>query len=251
MQPNPQPSPFLLRFQPRPDARLRLVCFAHAGGSASTFAGFGRALPPEVEVVCVQLPGRESRRDEPAVLEMRELVRQLAPELKGLQDRPYALLGYSLGTLIAFECTRELRRMDGRPPLQLLVSAARPPHRQIHSAISQLPRDEFVRIISERYDGIPRPVLDDPDLLDYFLPPLIGDIRLLESYRYEEDAPLDCPIHAFGGDSDPRVSEAELRGWAQHTTGPFSAQLFPGGHFFLQTARAAYLQAIAQMLLQS
>src|SRR5579862_3518131 len=57
----------------RPDARIRLFCFAYAGGTASMFRGWQERLPSHVEVCAVQLPGRESRIQEPPLTRMKPL----------------------------------------------------------------------------------------------------------------------------------------------------------------------------------
>ena len=36
----------------------RLICFPHAGAGAAAYADWARLLPPEIELVAVQLPGR-------------------------------------------------------------------------------------------------------------------------------------------------------------------------------------------------
>ena len=43
------------------NASLRLFCFPYAGAGASVFAQWAKALPAEIEVHAVQLPGRETR----------------------------------------------------------------------------------------------------------------------------------------------------------------------------------------------
>jgi surfactin synthase thioesterase subunit len=209
---------------------------------------WGRLLPPEIEVHSVQLPGRETRRNEAPIVEMAHLQEQLATALASLHDRPVALLGYSLGALVAFEYARTLRRRGLPAPLQLLVAASRAPQDSVHEPISHLPRPEFLRVITQRYDGIPKPILDDPELLDYFLPVLLNDLRLLEAYGYAEEAPLACPITAFGGTDDPRVTAQQLDAWAGQTSAGFQSRIFPGGHFFAATQRDAFLSAIGDAL---
>ena len=44
---------------------------------------------------------------------------------------------------------------------------------------------------------------------------------------------LPCPIHAFGGSDDPLVMESDLSEWRTRTSGEFSVQILPGGHFYL------------------
>jgi medium-chain acyl-[acyl-carrier-protein] hydrolase len=241
-------SPFLVRFEARPSASSRLLCFPHAGGSATAFATWHRYLPPEIEVWGVQLPGRDSRHTEAPITSMEYLIARLADGARALHDRPLALFGHSLGGLIAFEYARHLRRAGLLAPQNLLVSAVRAPQHARASVISHLPRAEFLNEVTRRYDGIPKLILESAEMLEYFLPILRADLALLESYRYAVEPPLACPIVAFGGASDPRVHETELALWRSQTETQFAARLFPGKHFYLTSARDALLATICEVL---
>jgi medium-chain acyl-[acyl-carrier-protein] hydrolase len=81
------------------------------------------------------------------------------------------------------------------------------------------------------------------------LPALRADAALYRNYVYAEEPPLDCPIRAYGGTEDPNVRREHLEAWARQTNSSFSLRMFPGGHFFLQTAREDFLAALAQDLL--
>ncbi|HEX8055009.1 MAG TPA: thioesterase domain-containing protein, partial [Thermoleophilaceae bacterium] len=71
-------TPWVVRFDPRPTAAVRLICLPHAGAGASMYLRWSRALPDWVEVVAVQLSGRETRRREPLRHAAGELVEDLA-----------------------------------------------------------------------------------------------------------------------------------------------------------------------------
>jgi medium-chain acyl-[acyl-carrier-protein] hydrolase len=231
--------------RPRPAARLRLVCLPWAGGGASGYRDWPAHLPDDVEVVAVQLPGRESRLVEPPVSSMELLVARLAAGLVGQLDRPFALFGHSMGALIAFELAGRLRSM-GREPERLLVSGARAPHlpsrrtRDRHT----LPDREFVSTVRE-LGGMPPEVLGSPDLLDLVLPALRADFALVETYTHRAGPVLHCPISAFGGVDDDDVAPGDLRAWSRHTTGPSRSHLLPGGHFFVNSSRGALLRIVA------
>jgi surfactin synthase thioesterase subunit len=111
----------------RPGARLRLVCLPPAGGGASRYRGWPALLPDDVEVVSVQLPGRENRFNEQPIESMEELVDQLVEGLASYLTRPFALFGHSMGALIAFELIRRLRP-SGVAPVHLFASGCRAPH---------------------------------------------------------------------------------------------------------------------------
>jgi medium-chain acyl-[acyl-carrier-protein] hydrolase len=47
---------------------------------------------------------------------------------------------------------------------------------------------------------------------------------------------------------DRRVSREELSAWQGQTRSPFSLRMFPGDHFFLQSAQSPVLLVLAQDL---
>jgi medium-chain acyl-[acyl-carrier-protein] hydrolase len=245
---NASSDPWSVCFNPQRSASLRLICFAHAGGGAGAFSTWHRQLPPQIELCAVQLPGRDLRRKEPFVLDMERLVEQLHVALAPLHDLPVALFGYSLGGLVAFEYARALRRAKRPGPTQLIVCAARAPQQPADPAIHKLAQADFIREMGSRYDGIPRAVLDDPELLAYFLPVIRADLTLLASYRYRDEPPLACPITAFGGRDDHRITPKEIGFWTQQTSGAFGSRIFPGGHFFITSARDQVLGALVETL---
>ena len=237
-------SPWTRVVHPRPAARLRLICLPWAGGGASGYRDWPSHLPDDVEVVAVQLPGRESRLAEPPVSSMEPLVARLAVGILGRLDRPFALFGHSMGALIAFELAGRLRSM-GREPVHLLVSGARAPHlpsrwRDRHTS----PDREFVSTVRE-LGGTPPEVLDDPDLLDLVLPALRADFALVETYTPRAGPLLRCPVSAFGGVEDDDVGRDDLAAWSRHTTGPSRTHLLPGGHFYVNSSRESLLRIVA------
>lgn len=237
---------WLLRPRPVRQAAVRLFCFPYAGVGGSVYVPWARELPPTVDVCPVQLPGREARLHEPACPWLSELVAALVPALEAYLDVPCALFGHSMGALMAFELARELRRQGKPGPALLFVSGRRAPHLgSRREPFSHLPDADFVAEIRRRYDGVPGEVLEHQDLMALLLPALRADISLIEHYVFLDGPVLDCPISAFGGQADPEASEAELTAWRQHTRGAFTHQIVPGDHFFIRSARAELVAAVA------
>ncbi|MCX2731044.1 alpha/beta fold hydrolase [Saccharopolyspora sp. NFXS83] len=222
---------WLRRYHPAPRSTRRLVCFPHAGGSASFFHPVSARFAPEVDVVAVQYPGRQDRRHEPCVEDIGLLADLIAEELREQPAKPTVFFGHSMGAAVAFETAWRLERADHGPGV-LLVSGSRAP---------SLPRDDGVGhrdddgVLAElrRLEGTPQALLEDEDVLRMTLPVIRGDYRAIESYSTTVDHGLTCPVTVLIGDRDPNVSLAEAASWREHTTGGFQQHIFPGGHFYL------------------
>jgi medium-chain acyl-[acyl-carrier-protein] hydrolase len=217
-------------------ARLRIVLFHHAGGSASSYQ-LNDVFPDEIEVCSVQLPGRENRFAEPFLTSVDDVVDELTPVIEANADLPYVYFGHNMGALIAFCLARRL------PPWHLFVSSHRAPHLPAAEPLHDLPEDEFAARLTAL-----NPVLLDPDLRDVYLPILRADLTLCETYDHQPAPALPCPITAFGGREDELVDAAELHGWGYHTSNIFEVRLFPGEHFYLRGAEHRLVQHIRRRL---
>lgn len=232
-----KPSPWLMRFVPRPGAVTRLFCFSYAGGGAAVYRPFAVGLPSAIEVCAVQLPGRESRLREAPLGSIAAIVEALATQLEPFLERPFAFFGHSMGGLVAYEVARALRARGPAAPAHLLVSARRAPHlADTDAPLSHLPDDAFIAEIGRRYGGIPAEVLQHRDLLELLLPALRADMGAIEGYRHVAGPPLGCPITVFGGLEDDRAQREVLAPWRLHTTAASRVQQFAGGHFYFNDA---------------
>jgi medium-chain acyl-[acyl-carrier-protein] hydrolase len=214
---------------------LRLFCFPHAGGGASTFRPWlAGGDQQRIQVCPVQPPGRESRWSEPAPSCVEDFAADFIRAASPLLGTPFALLGNSLGALVAYETARQLRARGLPEPGHLLVAAAAAPGSEAgRMPPAGLSDHEFARELQQRYGGIPDLVMHNPDFLREFLPTLRGDIAAVESYRPAPEPPLTVPITALVGADDPGVPAAAVDGWRPLTTGAFARHVLPGGHFAL------------------
>jgi medium-chain acyl-[acyl-carrier-protein] hydrolase len=228
----------------RPAASIRLFCFSYAGAGIAAFRNWCLEFQPAVEVCCVQLPGREQRWREEPFASMAELIPPLVDGLRPWLDRPYAFYGHSVGGRIAFEVARALRGIGLPLPRHLIVGASPAPQiSTVGPRLSSMEDSAFLDEIQRRYGGVPKPILDDPEMLSALLPTLRADVALMETYNHVPGGPLDCPITAIGGVRDRIVRQAALNGWSVQTSNRFVVHLVEGDHFFLQSQRQK-LQAL-------
>jgi len=214
-------------------APLRLFCFPFAGGSGHEFRTWGERLP-EVEVFGVHYPGRTSRYTTPPIDNMAQMVAEIQEALSAYQDKPFAFFGHSLGALIAYELTYSLGAAGMAGPKFLFVSACDAPQfLPVPPQLHTLPDEAFIQAIRE-IGGTPEAVLQHKEILGMMLPILRADLKLLETYQYQERYPLTIPIYAAGGGADRIVSKGNILGWEAHTADWWEVCFFKGGHFYFR-----------------
>jgi surfactin synthase thioesterase subunit len=230
----------------------RLVCFPHAGGSATAYTQLARTLPEDFDVVAVQYPGRQERYREAPFTSLAELVEavagELAREIAADPGRPYALFGHSMGSIVAFETALLLAERQLPAPQRLFLSGRGAPDYRPHIPYHLFDDSEVLAEV-HRLGGAGQGMLDNPDVLEMVMPALRADYRALGTYRWRGGEPLTTPITALTGDSDPMVTVAEAGTWREHTRGDFDVKVFPGGHFYLVDHVAGVAGAVTEGLL--
>ncbi|MFH8798215.1 thioesterase II family protein [Streptomyces sp. NPDC017936] len=233
-------------FSRRSHARSRLVCFPHAGGAAGAYRDWSLDAPWDVEVLAVQYPGRGDRFDERAAGDMEGLLDDLVPGLTGEFTRDElascVFFGHSMGASVAYEAARRLA-VTGRPPAALVVSGQPAPQRSRGGDLHRAGDAELLADL-RRLGGTARDVLDNDALLQALLPAVRSDYRLIETYRPLPGEALGIPVTVLYADDDPEVTAAEAAAWREVTTGPCEVEVFTGGHFYLETRRAAVLARV-------
>jgi surfactin synthase thioesterase subunit len=235
---------WIRRFLPAPGAASRLVCLPHAGGSASYYLPVAKALAPKVEVLALQYPGRQDRRDEPGLVRVADLADGVFDALRPWTDRPLTIFGHSMGASIGFELARRLED-SGTKPTALFASGRRAPSRSRDEERTHLLDDAGLTAEVKALGGAGSHLLDDNDILQMVLPSIRSDYQAAETYKWTPGPRLTCPVHAFIGDSDPKVTVDEARAWSEHTSGEFELRVFEGDHFYIDKHVPEVIAAIS------
>lgn len=230
----------------KPGASVRLFCFPHAGGGATTFSDLAAALPSQVELWALRLPGRGSRREHPYPVGFKELVAIVVAHMWEITGQPYAVYGQSFGGLLAYEVSRAFP--VGRRPAFTAVASVRPPHHwnggeaagQVVSSAS----------LVELSAATPDFLLAEPRLAASALAAVTADLRVCVTYRYQPDPVLAAPLLALVGVSDPLVELRHVAEWAPYARGEFTAEVVPGGHVLARPGVDAALDPLLSLLRQ-
>jgi pyochelin biosynthesis protein PchC len=227
-----------------PKAVVQLICFPHAGGSASYFRTLSSLLSPVIEVLAVQYPGRQDRYREPMPADLRTLAASIAAGLGQPTAPARAFLGHSMGAVVAYEAARALG--PGSRPMALVASGRRAPSSSRIETVHTLDDESLVNEVLS-LGGTEVEAFLDPDVRQMVLPVIRNDYRLIETYRHVAGPRLELPITVLVGEHDRMTMGEEAQAWQQHTAGPFALHRLAGGHFILSEQP----QAVADVLLRN
>ncbi len=245
---------WLVIHRPNPRATVRLFGFPFAGGGAATFRPWTDQLDPEIELVAIEPPGRQTRIDEAPIRDIESLLQHLVPELLPLLDKPFAVYGHCLGALTLFETVRELIGRHGIAPMHIFVSGARPPDElQRHQAFEtdllerllQLPEYNLFEPIYRQPDAVfaeairrfnvvaTESLVRDPELRRLLLPAIRAEFEMASNYRHTPQPPWDVPITCLTGIHDDYVSAENARSWGRFTKKRFQLFTRDSEHFIV------------------
>lgn len=235
---------WFVRFSRSSSPSLRLFCFPFAGSSASVFRSWIDNLPEEVEVLAIQLPGRENRLGERCMRDMDEIVENLEFEIDSCLDQPFVFFGHSLGSLIAYELLRRVEA-GARHRAELFFASGGPaPHTRVARAEPlRLTQDQILQDL-QKISQAHSELLENREALALMLPMLQADFEIYTNYRYRETAPLQSPIVVIRGETDAYITHQSQMEWKCHTDSQFSFNTIPGPHLFMLDSRGALIALV-------
>ncbi|MFJ5309906.1 thioesterase II family protein [Streptomyces sp. NPDC088350] len=236
------------RLGPAHEARaLRLFCFHYAGGSAASFRDWRFLLPPYVEVVAVQLPGRGNRFAEQPFRDMRPLAEAVADAMAGELNPPYACFGFSMGARVALAVSHLLRERGLPQPSHMFSASSCAPFRGL-PVRGWNESDEMLIAYLRELGGTAAEILDNKELLDMYLPIVRADLTVVGTCPPRSGLPLAVPLRAFAGTDDTQAPPELMRDWYRETSGAFSLTTVSGGHFFDPAGTTEMINQIASDL---
>ena len=244
-------SPWFVRHSAARSGGQRLFCCPYAGGSATMFRAWAERLPPTVEVIGVQAPGKGSRLLEPPYRNVHQLVDGLLDALTPLlNEKPFSFFGHSNGALVAFELSNMLQRHRLPMPRRLFLSASPAPWARVFDPPYSQMSDETFKAMLKDFNGTPSEILDDTDLFQLLLPGLRADFSMSEGYRYSHPRKLAVPVDIYHGEHDD-IEPAQIQAWSEHIAQPPRFEQIPGGHFFIHSHVEQLTDSVARRLAEA
>jgi surfactin synthase thioesterase subunit len=222
--------------------RPLLFCVPHAGGSARAFRGWQRVFGDRAEVVAPDLAGRGTRAAESPPASVRAAaVDLLGTVLRRARDRPYALFGHSMGSLVAYEAAVAAREASLPQPRLVVVSGRNPPQHPADWSVDVLGLPDAELLAALRAVGGVPAGLSPAIATALFLPRLRADLAMALSY--DPGSPprrTGAPLLVVSGRADPLVRPDADAGWARCTDAGCTV-LRHDGHLFSLFSRVGEL----------
>ena len=228
--------------------KRQIVLFPFAGGSSQSFQDIIPWLSDGLEPVFLDYPGHHFRHHEPLLTTVPQIAQDCWNKVQRRLRPGYAVLGISLGALVAFEFAGLAGRRQFPPDAMMALSAVGPGRVASREGFAHLPDSDFVSALRTRYPGRLSTMATDPLVRDFVLPVLRADIGAFEDYGTCEHGVIDVPILAIGGTHDGSVSYSDLLAWSNHSTRPVDVKRVAGGHFFLGESGAEVVGDLMMLL---
>ncbi|UZI32666.1 alpha/beta fold hydrolase [Streptomyces sp. CA-278952] len=228
------------------ESSFSLVCLPYAGSGAGFYRPWNSRREHGIQVVPLQLPGREELFLDEPYEDAVQAAQALAPQVVERVGRqaPFGLFGHSLGAVLAFELARELERLGGTGLSHLFVSGSPGPWDGRAERATGMDDEKFIGLVGT-LAGYRHEAFDDPDLREILLPLLRADVAMHENYKPASKEPLSVPVTSLRGADDELVSCTEAQGWRAATTSAFTYREVPGGHMYLVDSPESVLATVA------
>lgn len=223
-----------------------LFCIPFSGGSKYSYNEFIKHAPENLMIRSVELPGRGIRLEEPLISDIHELTEDIYNTIAPFLDTPYALYGHSMGARVVYLLAKMLREKNHNPPLHLFVSGSQGPSMRNQKMFHTMPEKEFKEELRSM-GGVEESIFEDEELFQFFEPILRSDFKVVDTYYYQEAAPLNIPVTVMIG-TEEDISYGAAKSWQNETLSTIDIYEFTGDHFFIYNHIEAILKMIHRKL---
>lgn len=226
-----------------------VFCFHHAGGSASVYRKW-TLKKEKINFVCVELPGKVTRRKERFIENFEELVGPLVESIINVaDDRNILFFGHSMGAAMAFYAAAYMAQNYGREPRKIVVAGRQAPNEvNLTEFKSYMDDDALIKELI-RYQATPKEILQNQELLSFVLPEVRRDYKLNESFIYRGEC-INSPLILHSGVNDIEANKEIMQRWSSVTKKVVRMREFQSDHFFVLNLGNEYWEQLYRDLLE-
>lgn len=212
---------------------MNLFCIPCAGGSAYMFKKMERMLPENIKLCPLEISGRGIRFNEPLFQHISEAADDLYENIRTKLSEDYCMLGFSMGGILTYELCRRLSKNSNKMPKTVFILGSEPPEIFSDTEYHNLSDEEFKKKLISN-NGIPKELIKNSELFDFYLPILRADFRMCETYKSSSDnTKIDVDFHLINGIED-NINRKYLSLWNNYCR-KCTMDFVPGNHFFINS----------------
>lgn len=219
---------------------INMFCLPPAGSSAAIYVGWKKRMPEHIAIVPIEYPGHGTLVKQPLVHDPDCLSQLIFEQLQGYGEQPFVLFGHSVGAALAWRVEQLIQSTALSRQLKLLIISGRPELEFTRQMPPKrfLSREGLIEAL-RHYNGVPTELLEDPDIMDFFLAILRNDFHLNDNMLNDRIEKTNTPVMAFYGQSDPDIAGVEqMNAWQKHSTNWRGCYPLEGNHFFFNRAES-------------
>ena len=114
---------------------MKLICFTYAGGNSSFYDQLKNELLPNVNLIAAEYSGHGTRHRSPFYSDFDELANDMLVQIeKELDEKePFAIMGYSMGSIAAIEVLSKLMVKKMPLPIHVFLAAHEPHTKAVYT----------------------------------------------------------------------------------------------------------------------
>lgn len=228
---------------------IKLFCLPYAGGSAVMYNSLEKYTNEIVEIIPLEYSGHGERISEEFYGNFNEMVSDVATTIiENITDAPFALLGYSMGSLVAYEVYYEVFRRTGKKPVHIFFAAhVAPEVREIQETSYYKSAQKLTNNLT-KMGGTYQEVLNHEELIDLMVPIFYTDLKLYTQYEFMmKTEPISSNITIVYSDEENK--NENIYEWSKHTSKFCRYYRIEGNHFFINVHTEEFVKIINKTLL--
>ncbi len=232
---NDENNKWLIKNSSGKKAKKQLFLFHDAGGSVRLFENWSNIIDDSVEILTIQLPGRDNREDEEPLNNADNLLDNLVPLMNEAITGQFIIFGHSMGGLLAFEVARRLQNDYNKVADSLIVSGTPCLKHYNNVFVNNIIEKDYSneQLLSLITKGDQSKMQLDNDSVKKFANTLRNDFQLIYNYNYKKQPKLQCSIVAIHAKYDDRVNINDVKKWYSETEKDFDFIEVEGGHNYV------------------
>lgn len=213
-----------------------MFCFTFAGGNASFYDELEKEIGNSIDVIKVEYSGHGKRHKEPFYYSFDELSDDIYPLIKekvSADGLPYAIMGYSMGSIAASVILKKIIDEDEITlPRHLFLAAHEPVSRHELEGVADDEVDGYVKERTIQFGDVSDELLYNATFWKVYLPIYRADYGMISRFDFEDlKENISVPTTLFYSESDTPYSV--MKGWKKFYPNIEFID-YKGSHFFIR-----------------